>query len=153
MADPLSLAGTIVGIVSLGIQVSNGIIQYYNTWKDFDSDVQSTYRILDQLRTTFCLLETKLKADVLLDRDTTNQVYTGIQSCEKGILELQARLEKIKAKEPDLSAKMTGLAVAKLQRQGKKLLYPFKQGTLGKLRDSVSDLRDNLAPAILALNL
>jgi hypothetical protein len=56
-------------------------------------------------------------------------------------------------KEPDASAKMADLAVAKLQRQGKKLLYPFKQGTLGKFRDSVSELRDNLVPALQALNL
>jgi hypothetical protein len=90
MADPLSLTGTVVGIASLGIQVSNGIIQYYNQWKDYDSDINSTYQMVDQLRTTFSLLENKLKSEILLERDAANQVLPGIKLCEGGIVELQA---------------------------------------------------------------
>lgn len=90
MADPLSLTGTVVGIVSLGIQVSNGIIQYYNQWKNYDSDINSTDQMVDQLRTTFSLLENKLKLEILLERDAANQILSGIKLCEGGIVELQA---------------------------------------------------------------
>jgi hypothetical protein len=38
------LTGTAVGIVSSGIQASNRITQFYNQWKEFSSDAQSTYR-------------------------------------------------------------------------------------------------------------
>jgi hypothetical protein len=152
-ADPLSLTGTVVGIVSLGVQVSSGIIQYYNQYKDFYSDTKSTYPTVEQLRTTFSQLETKLKSDILLDRDAANQVSSGIQMCEGRIVELQARLAKIKTKEPAASEKRANLRVAKLQKQGKKILYPLRQGPLGKLRDSISELRDNLASALHALNL
>jgi hypothetical protein len=58
--------------------VSSGIIKYYNQYKDFDNDTKSTYKMVEQLRTTFSLLETKLKSDILLERDAANQVSSGI---------------------------------------------------------------------------
>ena len=45
------------------------------------------------------------------------------------------------------------MTTACLQLQGKRLLYPFQQGTLGKLRDTVAELRAQLEPALSLLNI
>jgi hypothetical protein len=153
MADPLSLTGTAVGILSLGIQVSSGIMNYYSEWKDQDSDIQTTYQMIEQLSSTLSLLSSKLQSESLSQCDTAGHVLSSIELCEGGILKLQARLVKIKAREPDPRAKMAELALGKLQAQGERLLYPFKQGMLGKLQDSVSELRHNLGSALQVLDL
>jgi hypothetical protein len=34
MADPLSVAGSVVGIISLGITVTQGLVNFYTTARD-----------------------------------------------------------------------------------------------------------------------
>ena len=152
MSNPLSAAASAAGIVSLGLQVCQGIVQYYSSWKDFTVDVTSTYELVEQLRGIFDLLRTTLKSSPLEDASAAEHVRSSIRKCEGGILRLHKRLEKIKAKDLEEGTKYSN-PKQKLISQGKKLVYPFQQGTLGKLRDAVSDLRDNLTPALHALNL
>ena len=33
MADPLSISASVAGLVSLGLTVCSGILQYYGAWK------------------------------------------------------------------------------------------------------------------------
>jgi hypothetical protein len=42
MADPISAAGTAVGIISLGLQVSQGLIKYYTHFKAHDKEIADT---------------------------------------------------------------------------------------------------------------
>lgn len=53
MGDPLSTVASAVGIVSLGLQVCQGIVQYYSHWKDYTVDIASTYELVGQLRGIF----------------------------------------------------------------------------------------------------
>lgn len=39
MAEALGVAGSVVGIVSLGIQLTQGLLKYYGSWKDQDNVV------------------------------------------------------------------------------------------------------------------
>ena len=148
MADPLSITGTAIGIISLGVQACQGIIQYYNQWKDFDKDVASMYASIDQLNRLFRLIEEKLDANSFSRLLSVHEINSSIKKCEKGILELKRRLEKIKSKEPLGTLPKKTVILLQLQEQGKRLLYPFQQGTLGKLRDTISELRDNLNPIL-----
>ncbi|KAJ8122871.1 hypothetical protein ONZ43_g1048 [Nemania bipapillata] len=49
MADPFSLTGTAVGIVSLGIQVAQSLYNYYTALKSQDSDIAYTRKKLNSL--------------------------------------------------------------------------------------------------------
>jgi hypothetical protein len=153
MSDPLSVTTGVVGILSFGIQVCNGVTQYYHNWKSYDEDVKITYEMIDQLSGTFSLVNQKVESNLLKHRPAASQVLASIKLCESGILALENRLNKIKAKEPDLATTKREVAVVELKKRGKRLLYPFKQGTLGKLKDVVGELRDNLSPALAILSL
>lgn len=52
MGDPISAAGTAVGIISLGIQVCQSLISYYDRWKSFDDDIAQIQGKLDGLKET-----------------------------------------------------------------------------------------------------
>ena len=151
--DPLSLTGTAVGIASLGLRVCQGITQYYNQWKDFDRDVAAIYTSIDQLSGIFQTIHERLNSGSLNKFSTVSEVDTSIKLCETGILELRHRLEKIKSKEPLEALQKKTLLLQRLREQGKRLLYPFQQGTLGKLRDTVNELRDNLNPILHAVQM
>jgi len=153
MSDPLSVTAGVAGILSFGIQVCNGVTQYYEHWKSYDEDVKTTYEMIGQLSGTFNLVNRKVESSLLKRRPAVSQVLTSIKLCENGILALEKRLQKIKATEPNLGTTKRDVAVGELKKQGKRLLYPFKQGTLGKLKDVVGELRDNLAPALTLLGL
>jgi hypothetical protein len=150
MGDALGVAGTAVGIVSLGLQVCQGIIDYYSSWKDYNSDVADTYKLVDQLNSTFALLRDAFQLSKSggssLGLAAAEQAERCIGSCEGGIAALEKLLTKIKIKEPHGGRK-------KLEAQGMRFLYPFRQGTLGKLRDAVLEMRDSLNPVLHVLNM
>lgn len=52
MGDPLSVAGSVVGLISLGIQVSQSLISFYTAYKDQNSDISKTIRRLENLQDT-----------------------------------------------------------------------------------------------------
>ncbi|KAK1654620.1 hypothetical protein BDP81DRAFT_86005 [Colletotrichum phormii] len=58
MADPLSIAGSAVGIISLGIQVAQSLYQFYSTAKGQHSDVARTLRKLQDLQSLLERLDT-----------------------------------------------------------------------------------------------
>lgn len=153
MTDPLSLTGTAIGIVSLGLQVCQGIAQYYSQWKDFDRDVAAMYTSIDQMSRIFQIIQEKLSTESFSNLPSVLEVDTNITLCESGVLELRRRLEKIKSKEPLEVLQKKAVLLQRLREQGKRLLYPFQQGTLGKLRDIINELRDNLNPILHAVQM
>lgn len=152
MGDPFSAAGSAVGIVSLGLQVCQGIITYYSRWKDYTAETRSTYESVEQLRGIFDALRVTLESNPLENGSVAEKVRSSIEMCEGGILTLRKRLEKIRINHSEEELRNLNIR-RKLEVQGKRLIYPFRQGTLGKLRDAVLELRDNLIPALHALNM
>ena len=49
MADPLSIAGSVVGIISLGIQAAESLVQYYTSFRDQEDDIANVVRKLKSL--------------------------------------------------------------------------------------------------------
>ncbi|KAG4432894.1 hypothetical protein IFR05_011612 [Cadophora sp. M221] len=74
-------------------------------------------------------------------------VTSSIRSCQAGIEDLKKKLDKVKMLAPDGTWKPLA-ANAK-----KKATYPFRESTLVKLREICSELKDNLALAIDALQI
>ena len=141
MADPLSVAGSAVGIISLGLTVCQGLIQYYVSWKGALEHVDA---LVESLQTFLQTLECLKKAITSspFDTEIVAQVEGSINLCRHGVADLQQELTKVKR---------TGHS--RLATQAQRLLYPFKESTLTRLQGIVSKLRDNLTFAMSTLHM
>lgn len=145
MADPISVAGTAVGIISLGIQLCQGISEYYTAWKDHNEHVQRTCEAVDTLCQQLKTLDNALQNDVFA-RDIMIDVHASIVRCEDGVIKLREKLKKIK--------KLEGSAFRdKVENQVRHYLGPFRESTLAKFREIVHELRGRLQFAMDTLHL
>lgn len=144
MAD-FGVAGSAVGVISLGIQVCQGLLQYYGTWKDGRNDISRMCKLVGSLADILKALKQTLENNALVG-DDANAVQSTIRDCTDSIAELQQELAKV------LEIKGTSIR-SKLHEQGRRLLYPFRESTLLKLKEIVSDIRDNLNLAVETLHL
>ena len=145
MTDPFSVASGVLSVVSVGLTVCQGLLQYYGSWKDSQKDVAAMCASLEGLTKTFRLVEGTIK-DRHFSQAIVDRVTESIDLCETGVDELDAKLLKVK---------MTPVKGVEDQVRGqlRRALYPFKESTLLKLRETISDLRDNLSLAISTLQL
>jgi chaperonin cofactor prefoldin len=142
-----------VGIVSLGIQVCNGIVKYYAQWKDYDDDIQATLNQIKELQALFQSCRTAIEDLEPVPEELLILLETQLQACKTAITRLQKYLKKLSAQLPGAATSLKDSALAHIDYRRKQLLYPFRQGTLGKLRDCVFEARNNLVPVLQALNL
>jgi hypothetical protein len=141
----MDVAGTAVGIVSLGIQVCQGLLFYYDAWKSYDPDISSTYNAITDLSRTLTILKTTLQQET--DRERVGRVRTCVSSCDDAILELEKRRYSLqKYGQPEgLRQKMR----ASLQRSW----YPFKKETIEALKANVAGIQGRLKLALQVLQL
>nr|POF13639.1 vegetative incompatibility protein het-e-1 [Quercus suber] len=142
----MEVLGTAVGVASLGIQVCQGLLAYYNDWKDYDSDIKSTYESIASLNRLFISIKASIE-DKELDEEKVENVTACLKSCEAALTKLSEKKQKLQkhAKPKGVSEK----ALRALQQS----LYPFRASTLAKLREVVSVVQDRLHIAIDVLHL
>lgn len=148
MSDPLSASGSAVGIISLGVTVCQGLLQYYASWKDYENDVATAFHSLEGLAKTLQQLEMSSRGRNFEPEILAN-LEDRIKSCESGIHCLRKKLDKVKAVELPVGS----TSWEKIRSYGRRAQYPFRESTLAKLREIVSELRDNLDLAVGALQM
>ena len=91
MTDPLSVAASVAGLISLGIQVTESLVAFYTSYKGQDSEITRTTDKLEGLLNTFRFLSNALqKRQFRLDeQDLVKNVESSIQQCDELIQELQ----------------------------------------------------------------
>lgn len=146
MGDPLSIASGVAGLVSFGLQVCQGLMEYYDAWKGYEADVTALYNSVNNLVHILHHFEQRLKNPAHMDPDAVNTALDNITSCREGLMRLEAKLEKVKARGGSGTKD-------KLDRFSRRAMYPFKASTLAKLLEIVSELRDNLMSALGVLQL
>ena len=77
----MDVAGSAVGVASLGIQICQALLSYYNAWRAYHSDVRSAYDSIDDLSRTLALLKDSL-ASGDLDEKKKVRVERCLHSCE-----------------------------------------------------------------------
>ncbi|CVL10515.1 uncharacterized protein FPRN_12891 [Fusarium proliferatum] len=144
MSDPLSVAGSAVGIISLGIQVCQGLISYLQSFKGQDQDIQDS---LNDVQIVISILYS-LKG-ILPKVDKSSSETPAIRRClaesEEMLREFQQfslKLRGTQSPEHDMLRKM--------DHAGRALLYPFREGKLKLLCHSLKGLLQNLS---LGLNI
>jgi hypothetical protein len=144
--EAVGLSSSIAGLLSLGISACQGLLDYYDSYKNAESDIQAVCSSIKSLENTFTILRPRLQSPRFRD-DVKANVERSVTSCSSGLQELQSELQKIQLN-PQSQAWLDH-AKAKLRR----LQYPFKETTLGKLKATTSDLRNNLNLALNVLHM
>lgn len=85
MAEPLSVAASVAGLISLGIQATQSLVDFYNSYKCRDSDLVHMTERLDGLLDIFqCLTKTLSDRDFEADeRGLIESIETSIKNCEE----------------------------------------------------------------------
>ena len=143
MADPFSVAASAVSVVSLGIQVCQGLLTYYGDYKSYDDTVGSLCRKIEGLRSTLQICDEALQKPGLTTSKASANVTDSIGACKDGLDLLQTALDSCK-KIP----KPQGLK-AKIHNYGQQTSYPFKKSNILRLQSIVTDLQDNVQTALL----
>lgn len=96
MSDLLSIAGSVGGLISLGIQVTRSLVDFYTSYKHQDSELAGTIEKLDRLLIILESLEKtlsnrKFQAD---ERSLIKNIETSIKNCDELIHELKAECQK-----------------------------------------------------------
>jgi hypothetical protein len=144
MSDLLSIAAGIAGFLSLGIQVTQTLVDFYSVYKNQDTDIAKITQNMENLQSTFRSLEIAIQqrqsqpnADELLQ-----EVDKATQRCYEIITELQTECQK-------LHTESVTYLKGRLQAAGRRATYPFRKSTIQKIEEDVGDIRESL---VFALN-
>ncbi|KAJ4345321.1 uncharacterized protein N0V89_011451 [Didymosphaeria variabile] len=131
--------GTAVGVASMGIQVCQGLLEYYQSWKGYEEDIREAYSAITELSRTFKLLEEGLT----MQRTSTlvSQAQESLMACKDGVQQLEKKLKKLHKEAPNGFKE-------KAHASRLRLLYPFKKSTLEKFKEITQELLLRLAVAI-----
>ncbi|KAK5717362.1 hypothetical protein LTR15_009256 [Elasticomyces elasticus] len=140
------IAGSAVGVMSLGIQVCQGLLQYYGDWKGYHKDIEASHKAVQGLTETFVLLAQVLKGNVAVKDHQRRHVEDCVAGCKNSIGQLKDRLAELRKHEHPTAFR------DKLKAGGNRMLYPFKKESLDVLRDLVQEILQRLMLAISVLN-
>lgn len=135
-----------MGIASLGIQICQGLLNYYDGWKDYEPDIASARESIVDLSETLVLLKDSLEQGGL-EAKRAERVKSCLESCRSGLKELESKREELHKYDK------TGGWQQKARWEMQKLKYPFRKDTLAKLRGNVADVRERLKLALQVLQL
>ena len=138
--------GSIAGLFSLGILVSQSLVKFYASYTDLDSEFVAIMKRLEALSDTLqdlkkTISDRKSQAD---ERNLIKNIETSIKGCDEFIRELQSEYEKFSKASSD------GIKVA-VEIAGCRSTYPFRQSTSQKLDEAINGIRANLSSALSVL--
>ncbi|KAL2073548.1 hypothetical protein VTL71DRAFT_10874 [Oculimacula yallundae] len=132
------MAEAAIGIISLGIQVCQGLLKYYDSCKDSRKDVAAMCASVESLSNTLATLEKV----IIGNSESARNAQQSIVACRLSIELLSKKLSKVQmVPEPDKLS-------ARIHSHGRLLAYPFRESTLVKLKEILSDIRSNLSLAV-----
>lgn len=148
MPDPLSTASGVAGLLSLGIQVTGSLVEFYSTYKNQDTDVNRITEKLEDLLDTFRLLSAELQKRSFRhdEQDLVKNIESSIFKCDEFIQELKKECEQFD------KASINGIKGA-IRVAGRRVTYPFRRSTLQKLDEDIGEIRGNLLLALEVLQL
>lgn len=145
MVEALGVASGVAGLISLRISACQGILAYYNVFRDSREDIDQMCASMENVAKTLLPIDLTIHQGHF-DQNIIAAVESSIILCTQGIHTLKKKLNKIRSTETDSTLK------TRLRNTKRRLLYPFKESTLAKLKEICHDLKTNLGLAIDALN-
>ena len=146
MAEPLSIAGSAVGVISLAITACQGVLSYYNSWDTQDQNIKDAKGRIERLRTSLSALE-EILPKISSSSAIAVHVEQCILSCKEGAVRLEQFLGKCRKNPAPLSL------TDRLRDCRQKAIFPFRQPSLDSLQEIVRGLEGNLGTALQILQL
>ncbi|KAM0248594.1 hypothetical protein ACHAP5_003320 [Fusarium lateritium] len=148
MADPLSVAGSAVGIISLGIQICNGLLVYADAiygrsqdLSDYLDQVRLLLALFKSLKLTIAKLET-------LNPEHAKILFDHLKQAEDKLRGLQELLDEIGVSPP-----ATTDIKGKMKESFRVAIYPIKKSKLEGARQTVQALIGTLTTAMQTIGL
>ncbi|KAL9130116.1 MAG: hypothetical protein Q9175_007111 [Cornicularia normoerica] len=146
MADPFSVIGSAVGVVSLAITTCQGVLSYYNSWDTQDQNISDAKGEIERLRNSFSALE-----EILPKVSSSSAIATQVEQCVLSCKEGTGRLEQFLGKCLKNPAPLSLIDKLRVCRQ--RAIFPFRQSSLDSLKITVRDLEGSLGTALQILQL
>ena len=140
-------AGAVVGVVSLALQVLQGLSQYYSQFKAFDDTIAQTTHRVERLRGILVAVDGPVRKLEVDNSPISEQVRLAITSCEVGLGKLQEIVEKCS------KTQIGGKFLSPLQAVKNRVLFPFRKSTLDDLGTYLGGVQANLDTILQALQL
>ncbi|KAL4882182.1 hypothetical protein BJY04DRAFT_217504 [Aspergillus karnatakaensis] len=149
MGEPFAAAGSAVGVISLGLQVSKGLISYFHEYKGSGEEISHlSFRIIALQETldaiSAILPDAQARGTPALS-DYFKIAQRRIEECENIIHELDEMLKDAKIGSPPSASGMKGAMT--------RVRYPFRRPALLEMLHKVEGLQQNLHTALLTLQL
>ncbi|KAK6856593.1 hypothetical protein PG995_006780 [Apiospora arundinis] len=144
--DPLSLAASVAGLVSLGIQVTGGISTYLDALKCRDEELEVIRRQNVALRSTITAIETTTSAIQTLPHNTATAAAQGIKSCTDDLGVLEAFVAQLSGS--DLSTWRL-----RLKDKSRRLHYAFDRPKISQLHTRIGQSKATLQLVVAELEL
>lgn len=128
MAEAFGVAGSAVGVISLGIQVCQGLLAYYDSWKGCHQDIETTSKSIASLSEILERVSRVAGNQSNEGEAVDKQVNKIAIQCLANIEALSMELRKFE-RYPESSD-----VRAKIRSHLRRLYYPFKESTLAKIR-------------------
>ncbi|KAK3989395.1 hypothetical protein QBC44DRAFT_327682 [Cladorrhinum sp. PSN332] len=138
MSDPLSIAGTAVGVVSLGIRVCHGLFNSIRTVRGRHGDIKDGIIEVQALLDVFESLNDMLPDFKKQDPETSALLLACLQKNEAKLLSLKQVLDDLNGS--GISSGFKG----KIKDTGRALMYPFRQEDLRLVQSAASRLLQSL---------
>jgi hypothetical protein len=129
------MTASVIAVVSLGIQVSQSLVDYYTAVKGQKDDISQTIRKLETLLDVLGILSKHLVDRKFRtgDESLVKTIESNIGNCEDCIHELQREADKFK------DSSLQGVRAA-ARTVSRRLAYPFRQSTLQKLEEDIDEI-------------
>ncbi|KAM3422607.1 hypothetical protein BST61_g96 [Cercospora zeina] len=120
---------TAVGVTSLGIQLCEGLLKYYDKWRCYDKDIESTCRQIAGLVKILARLRQPLD-NISQSGSNSNYVEEALEDCYESLRELQDLVIKLKPYNVPTGRSERAWA------QYRRATYPLKASTLANRESS-----------------
>jgi len=138
MSDPISLAGTGIGILSLGIQVCRELHDYISAIQSQDETLRAVEIQSHYMESVYGTLQRLIvEVQTLLPPEKILAVTFALKSC---MLESEGKLEKLQRVLNGCRRRASNTRQQKMTDIGRKLSFPFKQGDIQRIQDNLQAL-------------
>ncbi|RWA09262.1 hypothetical protein EKO27_g5832 [Xylaria grammica] len=146
MGDPVGVAGTAVGVVSLGLQLYGGLKQYFDDFNSRDERVAKTLSFLEQLKEALDIINAATRSLRTRQQAPADTVLSCLRSCLGEMQVLQTKMQEFG---PSQQINLKG----KMKEMKKKLEYPFQISVIEEIGKNLERIMSQLLLTIHGLEL
>lgn len=148
MADPLGIAGTAAGLVSLGLQLYGEISKYIKAVKGREEDLRAARQNAEILRKCLNAIKGATASTNLTPTVSKDAVNECVASCIDELKQLEELLTRLRG-----STAPADTLSSKFKAKGRQFIYPFHKDSVVDLEKRLASTNDVLQTALHALRM